>query len=187
MSRPESSTRPERRIRIGARFTPTFSIIFPKHVVYVILFWTFLIKRNHFFSGNPMTIYKFKRPITFTINTCIYKQCLYIHLYSCYSFLHAFNIPIIYQSHIMHSQCNSSFHNHFMRFKHIHNNPITLVNIDYSIHNFWRIPFDESHPYYHLVMCLYISQLYLPSWRMPFGASRHVVSIIRSPIMTDVV
>ena len=44
VSRPESPTRPERRIQIGARFTPTFSIIFPKHVVYVILFWTFLIK-----------------------------------------------------------------------------------------------------------------------------------------------
>ena len=27
----------------------------------------------------------------------------------------------------------------------------------------------------------------LPSWRMPFGASRHVVSLIRSPIMTDAV
>ena len=69
VSRPESPTRPERRIRTGARFTPTFSIIFPKHVVYVILFWTFLIKRKYFFSGNPMTIYKFNRPITFTINT----------------------------------------------------------------------------------------------------------------------
>ena len=68
VSRPESPTRPERRIRTGARFTPTFSIIFPKHVVYVILFWTFLIKRKHFFSSNPMTIYKFKRPITFTLN-----------------------------------------------------------------------------------------------------------------------
>ena len=73
VSRPESPTRPERRIRTGARFTPTFSIIFPKHVVNVILFWTFLIKRKHFFSGNPMTIYKFKTPITFTLNTCIYK------------------------------------------------------------------------------------------------------------------
>ena len=56
VSRPESSTRPERRIRTGARFTPTF-----------------LIKRKHLFSGNPMTIYKFKTPITFTLNTCIYK------------------------------------------------------------------------------------------------------------------
>ena len=72
VSRPESPTLPERRIRTGARFTPTFSIIFPKHVVYVILFWTFLIKRKHFFSGNPMTIYKFETPITFTLNTCIY-------------------------------------------------------------------------------------------------------------------
>ena len=62
VSRPESPTRPERRIRTGARFTPTFSIIFPKHVVYVILFLTFLIKRKHFFSGNPMTIYKFNHP-----------------------------------------------------------------------------------------------------------------------------
>ena len=44
VSRPESPTRPERRIRTGARFTPTFSIIFPKHVVYIVLFWTFLIK-----------------------------------------------------------------------------------------------------------------------------------------------
>ena len=73
VSRPESPTRPERRIRTGARFTPTFSIIFPKHVVYVILFWTFLIEGKHFFSGNPMTIYKFRTPITFTLNTCIYK------------------------------------------------------------------------------------------------------------------
>ena len=73
VSRPESPTRPVRRIRTGARFTPTFSIIFPKHVVYVILFWTFLIKRKHFFSGNPMTIYKFKTPITFTLNTYFYK------------------------------------------------------------------------------------------------------------------
>ena len=56
VSRPESPTRPERRIRTGARFTPTF-----------------LIKRKHLFSGNPMTIYKFKTPITFTLNTCIYK------------------------------------------------------------------------------------------------------------------
>ena len=54
VSRPESPTRPERRIRTEARFTPTF-----------------LIKRKHFFSGNPMTIYKFKRLITFTHN--IYK------------------------------------------------------------------------------------------------------------------
>ena len=45
MLRPESPTRPERRIRTGARFTPTF-----------------LIKRKHLFSGNPMTIYKFKHP-----------------------------------------------------------------------------------------------------------------------------
>ena len=56
VSRSESSTRPERRVRTGARFTPTF-----------------LIKRKHLFSGNPMTIYKFKTPITFTLNTCIYK------------------------------------------------------------------------------------------------------------------
>ena len=101
-------------------------------------------------------------------------------------------------SHIMHSQCNNSFHNQFMRFKHIHNNPITLVNIGYSIHNFWRIPFDESHPYYHSVMCLYIYNSIshhdgcrlvhpntwyhysvLPSCRMSFSESRHVVSIIR--------
>ena len=36
-------------------------------------------------------------------------------------------------------------------------------------------------------MCLYILQFYLPSCRMPFGASRHVVSLIRSPIMPDAV
>ena len=70
VSRPESPTRP--------RFTPTFSIIFPKHVFYVILFWTFLIKRKHFFSGNPMTIYKFKTPLTFTRNTCIYNSTIHI-------------------------------------------------------------------------------------------------------------
>ena len=40
VSRPESPTRPGWRIQAGARFTPTFSIIFPKHVVYVILFLT---------------------------------------------------------------------------------------------------------------------------------------------------
>ena len=33
MSRPESPARPEWRIQIGARFTPTFSIIFSKHFV----------------------------------------------------------------------------------------------------------------------------------------------------------
>ena len=94
VSRPESPTRPERRIRTGARFTPTFSIIFPKHVVYVILFWTFLIKRKHFFSGNPMTIYKFKRPITFTNNTCIYK---YAFISTCTHAIH-FRMLSIYKS-----------------------------------------------------------------------------------------
>ena len=74
-----------------------------------------------------------------------------------------------------------------MRFKHIHNNPITLVNIGYSIHNFWRIPFDESHPYYHSVMCLYIYNsishhdgcrlVHPDTWYYLFG----------SPIMTDAV
>ena len=38
VSRPESLTRPDWRIQAGARFTPTFSIIFPKHVVCVIPF-----------------------------------------------------------------------------------------------------------------------------------------------------
>ena len=33
----------------------------------------FLITQKHFFSGNPITTYKLKRPITFTIDTCIYK------------------------------------------------------------------------------------------------------------------
>ena len=34
VSRPESSTRPGWRIQAGARFTPTFSIIFSKHFVW---------------------------------------------------------------------------------------------------------------------------------------------------------
>ena len=38
VSRPESPTRPSWRIQVGARFIPTFSIIFPKHVVCVIPF-----------------------------------------------------------------------------------------------------------------------------------------------------
>ena len=130
MSRPESPTRPERRIRTGARFTPTFSIIFPKHVVYVILFWTFLIKGKHFFSGNPMTIYKFRTPITFTLNTCIYKKC-FISTYTHAIHFRMLSIYKSFTSHSMHSQCNNSFHNQFMRFKHIHNNLITLVNVDY--------------------------------------------------------
>ena len=38
VSRPESLTRPGWQIQAGARFTPTFSIIFSKHVVCVIPF-----------------------------------------------------------------------------------------------------------------------------------------------------
>ena len=38
VSRPESPTRPGWRIQAGARFTPTFSIIFSKHFVCVIPF-----------------------------------------------------------------------------------------------------------------------------------------------------
>ena len=38
VSRPESPTRPEMRIRTGARFTPTFSIIFSKHLFCLIKF-----------------------------------------------------------------------------------------------------------------------------------------------------
>ena len=34
VSRPESPTRPDWRFQAGARFTPTFSIIFSKHVVW---------------------------------------------------------------------------------------------------------------------------------------------------------
>ena len=75
---------------------------------------------------------------------------LMLFIFACFQYTN--HLP----SHIMHSRCNNSFHNQFMRFKHIHNNPITLVNIGYSIYNFWRIPFDKSHPYYHSVMCLYI-------------------------------
>ena len=41
VSRPESPTRPERRIRTGARFTPTFSIIFSKHLFCLIKFFVF--------------------------------------------------------------------------------------------------------------------------------------------------
>ena len=36
VSQPESPARPEGRIRTGARFTPTFSIILSKHFLYVI-------------------------------------------------------------------------------------------------------------------------------------------------------
>ena len=38
VSRPESPTRPGWRVQAGARFTPTFSIIFSKHFVCVIPF-----------------------------------------------------------------------------------------------------------------------------------------------------
>ena len=131
MSRPESPTRPERRIQTGARFTLTFSIIFPKHVVYVILLWTFLIKRKHFFSGNPMTIYKFKTPITFTFNKMHLQNNAFISTYTHAIHFRMLSIYKSFTSHSMHSQCNNSFHNQFMRFKHIHNNPITLVNVGY--------------------------------------------------------
>ena len=142
MSRPESPTRPERRIRIGARFTPTFSIIFPKH----------------FFMLFHFRLFNYAKALLFG------------------------------QSHNhLQTQKTHNIHNQFMRFKHIHNNPITLVNIGYSIHNFWRIPFDKSHPYYHSVMCLYIYNsishhdgcrlVHPDTWYYLFG----------SPIMTDAV
>ena len=125
------------------------------------------------------------------------------------TYTHAFNVQIIY--HIISCIFNATIH--FMRFKHIHKKKKShytcqcwLFHLDYSIHTFWRIPFDESRPYYHSVMCLYIYNSIshhdgcclvhpdtwyhlfgLPSCRIPFGASRHVVSIIRSPIMSDAV
>ena len=50
-----------------------FQLSFQNMLFMLFYFGPFLIKRKHFFSGNPMTIYKFKTPITYTLNTYIYK------------------------------------------------------------------------------------------------------------------
>ena len=122
MSRPESLTRPERRILTGARFTLTF-----------------LIKRKHFFSGNPMTIYKFKRPITFTLNNMHLQNNAFYPHNSCHSFSHAFILHFIY--HITTCIFNAiiQFTIQFMKFKYTHKNPIYtrqcwLFQFDYLIH-----------------------------------------------------
>ena len=71
VSRPKSPIRPGRWFRPGARFSPTF-----------------LIKRQHLFSGNPMTIYNFKTPIIFTLNMCIYKSfTISYHAFSMQQFI----------------------------------------------------------------------------------------------------
>ena len=55
VSRPESPTRPGWRIQAGARFTPTFSIIFSKHFVWFYSILDFLITWKHFILGKPVT------------------------------------------------------------------------------------------------------------------------------------
>ena len=87
----------------------------------------------------------------------LYQHTLMLFIFACFHFTHHVSY------HNMHFQCNNSIHSQFMRFKHIHNKKKShytrhcwLFHLDYSIHNFWRIPFDESRPYYHSVMCLYI-------------------------------
>ena len=57
LSRPESPTRPGWRIQTGARFTPTFSIIFSKHFVWFYSILDFLTTRKHFILGKPINIY----------------------------------------------------------------------------------------------------------------------------------
>ena len=148
-----------------------------------------------------------------------------LFIFACFQYTN--NLPY----HIMHSQCNNSFHNQFMRFKHIYNNPITLVNVGYftltirfTISGGFRLMnpplLSFGNVLIHLtilspimadaVWCIPtrgITYSVLPSCRMLFGASRHVVSLIRfshhdrcrlvhpdtwyhlfgSPIMTDAV
>ena len=62
-SRPKSLTRPEGRVRIGARFTPTFSFILSKH-----LFMSFRFKvfnyAEVFSNGRPINIYISQKTIT---------------------------------------------------------------------------------------------------------------------------
>ena len=67
------------------------------------------------------------------------NHAYYINIYSCYSFPHAFNLQIIY--HITTCIFNATIHFtiQFMRFKHMHKNPIYthqcwLFHFDYSIH-----------------------------------------------------
>ena len=50
-----------------------------------------LIKQKHFFSGNPMTIYNFKTPITFTFNKMHLQNDAFIQ-YQC-------NVKILLQIH----------------------------------------------------------------------------------------
>ena len=115
------------------------------------------------------------------------------------TYTHAFNVQIIYHIISYHAfpmpQFISWDSNIFIKISHF-TRQCWLFHLDYSIHNFWQIPFDESRPYYHSVMCLYIYNSIshhagcrlvhpdtryhlfgLPSCRMPFSASRHVVSI----------
>ena len=74
--------------------------------------------------------------------------------------------------HIIHFQCNSSFHNQFMRFKHIHKNPITLVNVGYFT---LTIQFTISGGFRLMNPALIIIRYVL------------IHLTILSPIMTDVV
>ena len=98
-----------------------------------------------------------------------------------------------------------------MRFKHIHKNPIYtrqcwLFHFDYSIHisDGFRLMNPAliiirycAYTFYNSVShhdgcCLVHPDMWyylfcLPSCRMLFGAPRHVVFLIRSPIMTDAV
>ena len=63
VSRPESPTRPESRVRIGARFTPTFSFILSKHLFMSFRFKVFNYAET-FSNGRPINIYISQNAIT---------------------------------------------------------------------------------------------------------------------------
>ena len=106
--------------------------------------------------------------ITFTINNMQLQNNAFISTYS-----HAIHFTHHLSYHNMHLQCNNSIHNQFMRFKHIHKNPIYtrqcwLFLFDYSIHIYDGFRLMNPAPFFS------------------FGnMSTHFT--IRSPIMTDAV
>ena len=63
VSRPESPSRPERWVRTGARFTPTFSFILSKHLFMLFRFKVFNYAEA-FSNGRPINIYIFQNSIT---------------------------------------------------------------------------------------------------------------------------
>ena len=67
------------------------------------------------------------------------NHAYYINIYSCYSISHAFNFQIIYYITTCIFNATIHFTIQFLRFKHIHKNPIYtrqcwLFHFDYSIH-----------------------------------------------------